>query len=70
MAADGWLTAAALAHHRRQLLDGKASTLQQWYVYVLEHWYRESSKMATDSAMDWRPDWAGRRAAHQAQAGI
>jgi hypothetical protein len=41
LAADGWLSAAALAHHRRQLLDGKAATLQQWYLYVLEHRSRE-----------------------------
>src|SRR5215831_13824766 len=44
LAADGWLTEGGLARYRRQLLDGKEATLQQWYVYVLEHWYRESSK--------------------------
>jgi asparagine synthase (glutamine-hydrolysing) len=46
LAADGWLTAAALARYRKQLLDGGEATLQQWYVCVLEHWYRQSSRMA------------------------
>jgi asparagine synthase (glutamine-hydrolysing) len=46
LAADGWLTAGGLARYRRQLLGGEEATLQQWYVYVLEHWYRESSKTA------------------------
>ena len=46
LAADGWLSAAALARYRKQLLEGKAGTLQQWYVCVLEHWYRESARTA------------------------
>jgi len=44
LAADGWLTEGGLTRYRKRLLEGKEGTLQQWYVYVLEHWYRESSK--------------------------
>ena len=50
LAADGWLSAGALARYRKKLSDGSEATLQQWYVYVLEHWYRESSKTAAPSS--------------------
>ncbi len=40
LAADGWLSAGGLARYRQQLSSGREGTLQQWYVYVLEHWYR------------------------------
>src|SRR5579862_322915 len=49
LAADGWFTAEGLARYRAQLLGGKQATLQQWYVYVLEHWFRESSRTAVQS---------------------
>jgi asparagine synthase (glutamine-hydrolysing) len=52
LAADGWLTAGGLARYRTQLFDRKEGTLQQWYVYVLEHWYRESSKTAAEPLAD------------------
>ena len=42
LAADGWLSAGGIARYRAQLLNGSQGTLQQWYVYVLEHWYRTS----------------------------
>jgi asparagine synthase (glutamine-hydrolysing) len=59
LAADGWLTAEALARCRQELMTGRQATLQQWYVYVLEHWYRASSKIVTGSPAESRPDPAG-----------
>jgi asparagine synthase (glutamine-hydrolysing) len=46
LAADGWLSGGELARYRKELLHGKEATLQQWYVYVLEHWYRETAETA------------------------
>jgi asparagine synthase (glutamine-hydrolysing) len=41
LAADGWLSGGGLARYRNQLLTQNQGTVQQWYAYVLEHWYRE-----------------------------
>ncbi len=43
LAADGWLSEVGLARYREQLANGREGTLQQWYVYVLEHWYRSQA---------------------------
>ena len=51
LAADGWLSREGLDRYRRQLANGREGTLQQWYLYVLEHWYRESSKMRDSRAI-------------------
>jgi asparagine synthetase B (glutamine-hydrolysing) len=55
LAADGWLTAGGLARYRKQLSEGKEGSLQQWYVYVLEHWYRESSESTVARSADREP---------------
>ena len=55
LAADGWLTAGGLARYRKQLSDEKEVSLQQWYVYVLEHWYRASSEPAVVRSADREP---------------
>ena len=47
LAADGWLTADGVSRYRQQLLAGGEATLQQWYVYVLEHWYRQHGVAST-----------------------
>jgi len=71
LAADGWLDGGALARCRQELLAGRQATLQHWYVYVLEHWYRESSKIVTDPPLESRLDPAGYacRPDYQARAG-
>jgi asparagine synthase (glutamine-hydrolysing) len=61
LAADGWLTGEGLARYRKQLLDGKEATLQQWYVYVLERWYREACKAVSEGVPDDTIGYAGHR---------